>query len=102
MLTNDAARLAHDPDVASRSALLKAGIKITRLLSPEHGLRAIAADGTHVADGRDTLTGLGVTSLYGDRLTPTREQLQGVDAVVVDLPDAGARFYTYVWTMTHD
>jgi uncharacterized protein YbbC (DUF1343 family) len=101
MLTNDSARLAHRPDVASRSALLDAGVDITKLFSPEHGLRAVAADGTHVADGRDQLTGLGVTSLYGDRLAPTREQLDGVEAVIVDLPDAGARFYTYVWTMTH-
>ena len=101
MLTNDAARLADRPDVASRSALLAAGINIARLFSPEHGLGAVAADGAHVGDGRDPLTGLDVTSLYGDRLIPTREQLDGVDAVVVDLPDAGARFYTYVWTMTH-
>lgn len=101
MLTNDAARLGEHPDVASRSALLDAGIHIARLFSPEHGLGAIAADGSHVDDARDTLTGLGVTSLYGERLAPTREQLEGVEAVVVDLPDAGARFYTYAWTMTH-
>jgi uncharacterized protein YbbC (DUF1343 family) len=101
MLTNDAARLADRPDIASRAALLDARINIAKLFSPEHGLRALAADGTHVADGVDPLTGLGVTSLYGARLAPTREQLEGVDAVIVDLPDAGARFYTYVWTMTH-
>lgn len=101
MLTNDAARLADRPDIASRSALLDAGIDIARLFSPEHGLHAIATDGAHVGDGCDSLTGLSVTSLYGDRLAPTREQLDGVEAVVVDLPDAGARFYTYAWTMTH-
>lgn len=101
MLTNDAARLAERPDIASRSALLDAGINIASLFSPEHGLGAIATDGTRVADGRDTLTGLDVTSLYGERLAPAPEQLQGVEAIVVDLPDAGARFYTYVWTMTH-
>lgn len=101
MLTNDAARLSDRPDVASRSALLDAGVNITRLFSPEHGLGAIAADGSHVSDGRDPLTGLDVTSLYGDRLAPTPAQLEGIDAVIVDLPDAGARFYTYVWTMTH-
>jgi uncharacterized protein YbbC (DUF1343 family) len=101
MLTNDAARLADRPAAASRSALLDAGIDIRRLFSPEHGLGAVADDGSHVADGRDTLTGLSVTSLYGERLAPTGEQLEGIDAVVVDLPDAGARFYTYAWTMTH-
>lgn len=101
MLTNDAARLSAQPDIASRSALLDAGIHIARLFSPEHGLHAIATDGAYVGDARDSLTGLGVTSLYGDRLAPTREQLEGIEAVIVDLPDAGARFYTYVWTMTH-
>jgi uncharacterized protein YbbC (DUF1343 family) len=101
MLTNDAARLSDAPDVASRSALLRAGVDVVRLFSPEHGLGARAADGAHVGDGRDALTGLAITSLYGDRLAPAPEQLDGIDAVVVDLPDAGARFYTYAWTMTH-
>ncbi len=101
MLTNDAARLSDRPDMASRVALLDARVNIARLFSPEHGLRAIADDGAHVADGRDPLTGISVTSLYGDQLAPTREQLEGIEAVIVDLPDSGTRFYTYVWTMTH-
>lgn len=98
---DDAARLAGDEDVRTRLALLDAGVPIVRLFSPEHGLSASADDGTAVADGTDHLTGLPVVSLYGARTHPDAESLCHLDAVLFDIPDIGARFYTYTWTLFH-
>ena len=101
LVTNDAARLASDSDVRARAALVAAGVPIVRLFSPEHGLDTSAADGAAVADGTDALTGLPVVSLYGERLRPEPDSLRDLDAVLFDVPDVGARFYTYTWTLFH-
>jgi len=101
LVTNDAARTAQDPQLRSRLALQRAGFRLVRLFAPEHGPGADAADGAAVADGFDPLTGLPVVSLYGATLRPPRETLADLDAVVFDLPDIGARFYTYIWTLSH-
>ncbi len=101
LLTNDAVRLAADPEHRTRAALLAAGLPIVRLFSPEHGLGAAAPDGAAVADAADALTGLPVISLYGDSLQPPAEALADLDAVLCDLPDVGVRCYTYAWTLTH-
>ena len=87
--------------IPSRVALLKSGFAITKLFSPEHGLDASGTDGHYQSDRIDPVTGLPVTSLYGDRLAPGQEDLAAIDIVVFDLPDVGCRFYTYLWTMTH-
>ncbi|MBI3504422.1 MAG: DUF1343 domain-containing protein [Proteobacteria bacterium] len=99
LVTNDAARLAADPGAMARLALQRAGVPLVRLFGPEHGMGANAADGAPVEDSVDPLTGLPVVSLYGERMRPTPEQLDGLDAVLFDVPDVGARFYTYVWTL---
>jgi uncharacterized protein YbbC (DUF1343 family) len=101
LVTNDAARLAADVNVTSRVALRDAGFNLVRLFGPEHGIGASAADGAHVADGIDPLTGLPVVSLYGQTQRPAREQLDDLDVILFDIPDVGARFYTYVWTLSH-
>jgi len=75
---------------------------LVRLFAPEHGLDCVAQDMEAVADARDELTGCEVRSLYGstaDTLSPKREDLDGVDVMVVDLPDIGARYYTFAATM---
>lgn len=100
-VTNDAARTALDVRVTSRVALQLAGFNLVRLFSPEHGLGVNAADGAAVADVTDPLRGLPVVSLYGERIKPTRASLAGLDAVLFDIPDIGARFYTYIWTLSH-
>ncbi len=74
-------------------------VDLRLLLGPEHGLGG-DADGP-VADARDAPTGLPIYSLYGDTRRPTGRMLGGVDTVVVDLQDAGARFYTYAATMAY-
>lgn len=101
LVTNDAARTASDPRLHSRVALQRAGFELVRLFSPEHGLAASAPDGAAVADGVDPLTNLPVVSLYGEELRPPRESLANLDAVLFDIPDIGARFYTYIWTLSH-
>ena len=75
------------------------GLTVTRLFSPEHGLRGQAAEGETVETGRDEITGLPVVSLYGDHRKPRPEDLEDLDALVFDLQDAGVRFYTYVSTL---
>jgi uncharacterized protein YbbC (DUF1343 family) len=75
----------------------EAGVELVRLFSPEHGLRA--DQDASVPDATDAATGLPIVSLYGDRRRPRPEDLAGLDAVVFDIQDVGARFYTYLTTL---
>lgn len=72
---------------------------LVALFSPEHGLGA-DRDGA-VGATRDAATGLPVYSLYGRTLRPTDAMLEGLDALVFDVQDAGARFYTYASTLAY-
>lgn len=74
-------------------------IELVALFSPEHGIRGTARPGERVSSGRDEATGLPIHSLYGETRAPTAEMLEGLDALVFDIQDVGARYYTYVWTM---
>jgi uncharacterized protein YbbC (DUF1343 family) len=74
-------------------------LRLRVLFSPEHGWRGTAAPGAPVANGRDATTGLPIYSLYGATEQPTAAMLTGLDVLVYDLQDVGARYYTYVWTM---
>ena len=81
--------------------LLTAGVNITRIFAPEHGFRGTADAGETVNNGKDTVTGLPVVSLYGKRKKPLLSDLEGIDMVIFDIQDVGARFYTYISTMTY-
>jgi uncharacterized protein YbbC (DUF1343 family) len=72
------------------------GVKLVTLFSPEHGIRGVADE--EISDSKDESTGLPIYSLYGDTGTrsPKPEQLKNLDAVVFDIQDVGARFYTYI------
>jgi uncharacterized protein YbbC (DUF1343 family)/CubicO group peptidase (beta-lactamase class C family) len=72
-------------------------VKLLALFSPEHGLEGRAD--TRVLSSTDAATGLPVYSLYGDVERPTERMLEGLDALVFDIQDAGVRFYTYVTTL---
>lgn len=72
----------------------KVGLK--KIFAPEHGFRGTADAGELIKDGKDTRTGLPIISLYGDNKKPKPEQLAGIDVLVFDLQDVGARFYTYI------
>ncbi|MGH7149096.1 MAG: DUF1343 domain-containing protein, partial [Planctomycetota bacterium] len=74
------------------------GATLAAIFSPEHGLRG--GETGEVAHGRDEATGLPVWSLYGEVRKPSPEMLAGLDLLVFDLQDVGARFYTYLSTMT--
>jgi uncharacterized protein YbbC (DUF1343 family) len=74
------------------------GIQLVALFSPEHGFRGASDPGAVVATTMDSATGLPIYSLYGRTSAPTDSMLTGVDVMVVDLQDAGARYYTYIST----
>ena len=80
-------------------SLLSLGIKIKTIFAPEHGFRGTADAGEHVANGIDKKTGLPIVSLYGNNKKPSAAQLEGIDIVIFDIQDVGARFYTYTSTM---
>ncbi len=81
--------------------LIARGVQVKKIFGPEHGFRGDAADGEHVTDAVDAKTGVPVVSLYGKNSKPTAEQLQGLDIIIFDIQDVGARFYTYISTMTY-
>ena len=73
-------------------------VELVTLFSPEHGFEG-KLDVSKIGDTQDGKTGLKVHSLYGETRRPTAAMLEGIDTVVFDIQDIGARFYTYVSTM---
>ena len=72
-------------------------VKLVALFSPEHGIRGLADE--KVSDSKDEKTGLPIYSLYGETRRPKPEQLKDLDAIIYDIQDVGARFYTYISTL---
>jgi uncharacterized protein YbbC (DUF1343 family) len=99
ILTNDAART--NTGIISRLALKNAGFNLTTIFSPEHGIQTIGEDGALIKDGLDDVTGLPIISLYGEKYMPSADDLKNIDILLFDVPDAGTRFYTYLWSMTY-
>ena len=82
--------------------LLGSGIEkdqIIKVFAPEHGFRGDHAAGVQIEDGTDRLTGIPVASLYGSHKKPEPEELAGIEVMLFDLQDVGARFYTYISTL---
>lgn len=82
--------------------LLTRGIdknQILKVFAPEHGFRGDHAAGVQIEDGTDPLTGIPVASLYGSHKKPEPGELAGIDLMLFDLQDVGARFYTYISTL---
>ena len=79
--------------------LLSIGINIKVIFAPEHGFRNLADAGETIENGKDPATGISLISLYGNHLKPTAEDLRGIDVVIFDIQDVGARFYTYISTL---
>lgn len=77
-----------------------AGVHIAALFSPEHGIEGVE-DRENIANAVDAKTGIEIWSLYGKTRRPTPEMLRGLDALVFDIQDVGARFYTYESTMIY-
>jgi uncharacterized protein YbbC (DUF1343 family) len=74
-------------------------VNLVALYGPEHGLRGGVEGGEKIESGVDEATGVPVFSLYGATQRPTPEMLEGVDVLMFDMQDIGARPYTFVWTM---
>jgi uncharacterized protein YbbC (DUF1343 family)/CubicO group peptidase (beta-lactamase class C family) len=96
LLTNHTGR-ARDGSATIDVLASAPDLKLTALFSPEHGIRGILDSA--VPSSRDDRTGLPINSLYGATTRPTSEMLDGLDAIVIDLQDIGARFYTYITTL---
>ncbi len=81
--------------------IIASGVKVTALFSPEHGING-TEDKEDIAGTRDPATGIKVWSLYeGKNRRPSAESLRGIDVLVFDIADVGARFYTYMSTMAY-
>ena len=80
-------------------SLLSLRIDVVKVFSPEHGFRGKADAGAKVENGTDSKTGLPIISLYGKNKKPYPEQLEGIDVLLFDIQDVGARFYTYISTL---
>ncbi len=80
-------------------SLVALGVNVKQIFAPEHGFRGEAGAGDLINDSTDPTTGLPIVSLYGKNKKPTPKQLNGIDLVIFDIQDVGARFYTYISTM---
>ena len=105
--------VANQTSVVSRGSLIKSqhythlidtllshNIHIEKVFAPEHGFRGKVDAGEVVANDKDIKTGLSIISLYGANKKPSKDQLTGIDVVLFDIQDVGARFYTYISTLS--
>jgi uncharacterized protein YbbC (DUF1343 family) len=98
--------VAHPASVDSRGVhsverLLQAGVNLVALFGPEHGFAGRGDAGETIPGGRHPATGLPIHSLYGETRKPTADMLRGLEVIVFDLQDLGARPYTYVSTLRY-
>ena len=80
-------------------SLLSLKVNVVKVFSPEHGFRGKADAGAKIEDETDEKTGLPIISLYGKNKKPTVEQLKGIELLLFDIQDVGARFYSYISTL---
>ena len=97
IVTNQTGIIASDGETTHLvDFLVSKKINLINIYAPEHGFRGTADAGELIKDGKDTKTGFPIISLYGNNKKPKPEQLNGIDILVFDLQDVGARFYTYI------
>ena len=77
------------------------GVQLTKLFGPEHGIDGVAKAEVSVKNAKDARTGLPIYSLYGATRRPTPEMLAGLDVILIDFQDVGARSYTYISCMRY-
>ncbi len=80
-------------------SLLSLNVAVKKVFAPEHGFRGIADAGEYVKDGVDSGSGVPIVSLYGANKKPDAKTLNGLDVVIFDVQDVGARFYTFLSTL---
>ena len=81
--------------------LTKKGVSIKKIFTPEHGFRGDADAGEKIKSSIDPITNIPVVSLYDSKKKPLPSDLKGIELVLFDIQDVGARFYTYISTMTY-
>lgn len=96
MLVNQTSIIGKTLSVDSLRAL---GVDIKYIFGPEHGFRANASNGAHVADEIDAKTGIPIISLYGKKRKPSPEEMAAIDLMIFDIQDVGCRFYTNINTL---
>lgn len=99
LVVNQTSILNNEIQTHLLDALVENGFQVKVVFAPEHGFRGIADAGEIVKDSKDIKTGIPIVSIYGKQKAPTAEQMANIDAVVFDIQDVGARFYTYISTM---
>lgn len=87
------------PEGHSLDLLLKNGVNVVKIFTPEHGFSGTADAGEKIGDTVDPKTGIPIVSLYGKIRKPTPVHLEDVDVIVFDMPDMGCRFNTKLITM---
>lgn len=101
LLSNHTGIVISDNDtIHTLDLLLKHGVNVTAIFSPEHGFRGTAKEGELVASSIDQKTGIPILSLYdGKSKRPSKESMDSFDLLITDIQDVGLRFYTYYITM---
>jgi uncharacterized protein YbbC (DUF1343 family) len=82
-------------------AILAAGVNVTTLFAPEHGIKGEFPDGHEFNTSIDARTNLPIYSLYGKTKKPTPEMLSDIDVILFDIQDIGVRFYTFLYTLAY-
>lgn len=88
-------KLRHDIDLLQAQP----DVELRALFTPEHGITGMAAAGTRIESRPDSDWGIPVYSLYGSTTEPTEEMIRGLDLLIYDIQDVGARYYTYLATL---
>ncbi|MBE5968353.1 MAG: DUF1343 domain-containing protein [Lachnospiraceae bacterium] len=88
-------------NLVSTIDVLKEKVNLVRLYSPEHGVRGDIQAGEVVENYIDESTSLPVITLYGKNKKPTKEMLDDIDVLAMDIQDVGSRLYTYLYTMSY-
>ncbi len=97
IVTNHTAVLSNGTHLVD--TLHKIGVNIIALFGPEHGVRGDAPAGDKIDDDLDPVTLIPVYSLYGETRKPNDAMMKGIDLLIFDIQDVGARFYTYISTL---
>jgi uncharacterized protein YbbC (DUF1343 family) len=100
-IVTNASGVLSDGTTVVDAVRLNPQIHVKALFAPEHGLRGDHDAGTYVPSYTDARTGLPVYSLYGETRHPSAKMLEGIDVLVFDIQDVGARPYTYMSTMAY-
>lgn len=98
IITNHTAILSNGNHLVDEILSL-GNVKINALFSPEHGIRGSNFAGEKISNSIDEKTGIPIFSLYGENKKPSKEMLSGIDVLIFDIQDVGARFYTYLSTL---